>query len=69
MKDDNGITRLQERFKYYILKIVTQCANCGCGACLSRVSGEFSGAVTNGCARVIEIKRVLRQNILLQRSI
>ena len=24
MKDDNGITRLQERFKYYILKMMTQ---------------------------------------------
>ncbi len=24
MKDDNGITRLQERFKYYILKMITQ---------------------------------------------
>ena len=24
---------------------------------MSRVSGEFSGAVTNGCARVIENKR------------
>ena len=40
--------------------VMVQCANCGCEACLSRVSGEFSGADTNGCARDIENKRDLR---------